>query len=279
METCRRGLRLFPHDAELRFREGVVLDALGRREEARQAYSSVLTSVEERHFSSVDRALTGFKVHQNLAVAAMGLNDFAGAEREWREVVRAAPRYRPGWRGLGEALIRAGRFPDAEAVADDLARVTAIRAEGLLLKSRVAVAKGQFVDARIALDSAIAENPDDLEVLRSRCQFFLEHGETAEAESALNALIGHDPDDASAHHNLGTLLLQTARYDEAVQAYRQSLRFRSNCPGTYLNLGCALKDSGRIEEAVSAWEQALRLAPGDQAVQQELARFGRLAPV
>ncbi len=277
LETCRRGLKLFPHDVELRFREGVLLHELGRQQEAKQAYSAVLTNGEDRHFSSVDRALTGFKAHQNLAVVATDMGDLAGAEREWREVVRAAPRYRPGWRGLGETLVRAGRFPDAEAIAEDLTRNEATRTEGLLVQSRVAIAKGQFANARTALDWAVNENPDDLEVLRNRCQFFFEHGEPAEAEAALQALIAHDPADASAHHNLGTVLLRTARYDEAVQAYRQSLRFRSNCSGTYLNLGCALKDSGRVEEAVGAWEQALRLAPGDPAVCQELARVGRLS--
>ncbi len=61
-----------------------------------------------------------------------------GAEREWREVVRAAPRFRSGWRGLGETLIRAGRFPDPETIAEDLAGDGVIRAEGLSLKSRVA---------------------------------------------------------------------------------------------------------------------------------------------
>jgi len=278
LETCRRGLALFPHDVELRFREGVLLHELGRLAEAKEAYFAVLTDGEERHFSSVDRALTGFKAHQNLAVVATDMGDLAGAEREWRDVVAAAPRYRQGWRGLGETLIREGRFRDANAVAEELIQQQALRAEGLLLRSRVDIAKGQLADARIALDSAVTENPDDLEVLRNRSQFFFEHGAVADAESALKALIGRDPDDAAAHHNLGTVLLQTARYDEAVQAYRQSLRFRSNCPGTYLNLGCALKDSGRIEEAVGAWEQALRLAPGDPAARQELARVGRRSP-
>jgi tetratricopeptide (TPR) repeat protein len=102
--TCRRGLRLFPHDAELRFREGVLLHELGRLQESRLAYSAVLTNREDRHFSSVDRALTGFKAHQNLAVLATDMGDLAGAEREWREVVRAVPCYRPGWRGLGETF-------------------------------------------------------------------------------------------------------------------------------------------------------------------------------
>jgi GT2 family glycosyltransferase/tetratricopeptide (TPR) repeat protein/2-polyprenyl-3-methyl-5-hydroxy-6-metoxy-1,4-benzoquinol methylase len=279
LATCRQGLGLFPQDVELRFREGVALCGLGRLDEAKRAYSAVLTSAEERHFSSVDRGLAGFLVHQNMAATAAKMGDLAEAEREWREVVRAAPHYRTGWHALGETLIAAGRLPEAVALADELVNDGPMHVEGVLLKSRIAVASADLISARTALDSAMAQSSDDLEVLRSRSQFFFEHGEPTEAESALNALLARDPNDASAHHNLGTVLLRAARYDEAVRAYRQSLRFRSNCAATYLNLGSALKASGRIEEAVAAWEQALRLAPGDPTARQELAAVGRLAAV
>ena len=114
LETCRRGRSLFPHDAELRFREAVVLHESGRYDEARQAYGDVLRNGEERHFASLDRALTGFKAHQNLAVIARDKGDLVEAVREWREVVRAAPQYRVGWRGLGDTLVRAGQIEDAE---------------------------------------------------------------------------------------------------------------------------------------------------------------------
>ncbi len=119
-ETCRRARELFPQDAELRFREGVLLHDLGRLEEARRAYRDVLENREERHFTSVDRALTGFKARQNLAVVAADLGDLADAERQWRAVVREAPRYRTGWRGLGEILMRLGRFDEARALAEGL---------------------------------------------------------------------------------------------------------------------------------------------------------------
>jgi tetratricopeptide (TPR) repeat protein len=276
LATCRQGLGLFPQDIELRFREGGVLDALGRLDEAKRAYSAVLTSAEERHFSSVDRGLTGFMVHQNMAVTATKMGDLAEAEREWREVVRAAPHYRTGWRGLGETLIGAGRLAEADALADELVKDAPMWLEGILLKSRIAIAGGDMGRARTALESAATQNPDDLEVLRSRSQFFFEYGQPAEAESALKALAARDPNDASAHHNLGTILLRSARYDEAVRAYRQSLGLRSSCAATYLNLGSALKESGRIEEAVAAWEQTLRLAPSDPTARRELERVGRL---
>ena len=61
MEATRRGRALFPRDTELRFREGVLLHELGRLGEARQAYLDAISMGDERHFSSVDRALTGFQ--------------------------------------------------------------------------------------------------------------------------------------------------------------------------------------------------------------------------
>ena len=277
LEDCGRGRAMFPKDAELRFREGVLLHELGRLDEARRAYLDVLECREDRHFSSVDRSLSGFKARQNLAVVLGDLGDLAEAEEQWRRVVAEVPGYRPGWRGLGETLIRRGRFAEAESVAERLLSDNCNRVEGFLIKSRIAVSQGRVADAMAELDRAVVEFPDDAETLSRRCQLLFEHGTHDDAERALKDLIDHDPNDASAYYNLGTLMLRTRRYDEAARAYRQSLRFRTNHPATYLNLGCALKDSGRMEEAVTAWEQALRLAPGDPSVREELARAGRVA--
>ena len=49
LAACRRGRGLFPRDAELRFREGVLLHELGRLDEARRAYLDVLEHRDERH--------------------------------------------------------------------------------------------------------------------------------------------------------------------------------------------------------------------------------------
>jgi O-antigen biosynthesis protein len=275
LETCRQGRSMFPRDTELRFREGVLLHELGRLEESRRAYHDVLGMREERHFASIDRALTGFKVRQNLAVLANDMGDLAEAERQWRVVVREVPSYRAGWRGLAETLLRGGRHEELSALAGELQHDRTLCAEGLLIEGRTAIKQGRIADARAVLDRAIGEYPDDLETLRGRGQFLFEHGSAEEAESALRALIDHDPADASAHHNLGTLRMRTQRYDGAVEAYRRSLSLRPHYAATHLNLGYALKDSGRLDEAVAEWEQTLRLAPGDTAARHELTRIGR----
>jgi len=272
LATCRRGRDLFPEDAELRFREGVLFHELGRWDDAVKAYRDVLANHEERHFSSIDRGLTGFKARQNLAVVYAEMGDLAQSEEEWRQVVREMPGYRPGWRGLGEILLREGRHSEVEEVAGRCLGDPALRVEGRLLRSRLAMARGNVEAAGEEVERAVAEAPSDRAALEARCQFLFEHGPPSAAEKALRSLIERDPNDAAAHHNLGMLLVPLKRYDEAARAFRQSLRHRADAPSTYLHLGYALKESGRLEEAAVAWQQVLRLAPDNAAAREELRR-------
>jgi GT2 family glycosyltransferase/tetratricopeptide (TPR) repeat protein len=274
---CRQGRELFPADAELRFREGVLLHDLGRLDEAVSAYHDVLEGSEERHFSSVDRGLAGFKARQNLAVAYGDMGRLDEAERQWRQVVSEMPDYRAGWRGLGEAVLRQGLFDAGNRIAEELLQKLPLRREGRLLKSRIALELGAVAEARRWLDEALSESPDDLEVIRWACQFLFEHGPPEEAEAALRRLAERSPGDASARHNLGTLLLRARRYDEAADSYRESLGFRLDNATTHLQLGYALKEAGRTAEAVLAWEQVLRLAPDDPAAVDELRRLREMA--
>jgi O-antigen biosynthesis protein len=274
LQTCERGRALFPEDAELRFRQGVLLHDLGRYQEAATAYRDVLNNHEERHFSSVDRGIFGYKTRHNLAIAAAAMDDLTESERQWREVVREVPLYRPGWRGLGEVLLRCGRFDAALETADRMLAESSLRPEGMLLRALVAVGQGAVEQARARYGEATASYPDDLQILRGLCQFLFDHGSSREAEEALRKLSERDPADASAHHNLGTLLLRGKRYGEATEAYRASLQLRPDAAATYLHLGYALKESRRLDEAVAAWEQVLRLEPGHPAAADELNRLG-----
>ena len=274
LATCRRGLDLFPQDVELRFREGVVLHELRRLEEAAQAYRNVLAVRECRHFTSIDRGLTGFKARQNLAVVYTDLGDLIRAEEEWRRVTRDVPLYRSGWRGLGEVLLRGGRFREAVSVAEHCLRDPALRVEGRLLKTRLAMAAGDTSTAWAEIEQTIADDPSDHAALETRCQMLFEQGPPSQAEAALRDLVERRPAEASAHHNLGTLLMRLKRYDEAARSFRQALRHRADAPATYLYLGYALKESGRPDEAASAWQQVLRLAPDDAVAREELKHVG-----
>jgi tetratricopeptide (TPR) repeat protein len=105
-EVCQRALRLFPKDAELRFREGGLLHDFGRLPEAAEAYRKVLETDEEPHFASVESGIKGYLTRHNLAVVYSEMGDWAGAEAEWRIVLTEAPNFRLAQSGLREALQR-----------------------------------------------------------------------------------------------------------------------------------------------------------------------------
>ncbi len=277
-EACERGLRSFPEDAELRFRRALLLHEAGRLEESAAAYREVLDGPGERYFTSVDRGIRGFKARQNLALVYADLGDLARSEEQWRLVVKEAPRYGLGWRGLGEVLLRRGKRAEAAALAERLAGEDGLRADGLLLRGRAEAAAGDLAEAERRLREAAAARPDDPEAAEACCRFLFEHGEPAEAEAALQGLLRLRPQDAAAHHNLGTVYVRQGRAQAAAQPDRRSLENRPDSAATWERLGEALRDAGRLREAADAWGWALQLDPGNAEAAEGLRRARQAAP-
>jgi GT2 family glycosyltransferase/2-polyprenyl-3-methyl-5-hydroxy-6-metoxy-1,4-benzoquinol methylase len=104
LAACAEGRRLFPEDVELQFREGVLMQELGRPAEARAAYLRVLNNRDERHLSSVDRGLTGFK--------ARHLRDNWVRDDRWKRYGML-----PAWPGRRRRL--PGAFPELHVQNND----------------------------------------------------------------------------------------------------------------------------------------------------------------
>lgn len=228
-EVCERGLIQFPEDPELLFRRGILAHQFGRFEEAEQAYLSVLRERGERHFTSVDRGITGFKARHNLAVVYWDMGRPDQAEALWRQVVQEVPKYRDAWRALGENLVQQGKLEVAELEADRLVKDDRLRGEGLMIKAMVAKARGDRAAARRLLEAAAAESPG-LDALRALGAILFEDGDLRMAEETLRRIVRDEPEDASACCNLGTVYLRTGRPQSAIECYRESLRMRPNSP-------------------------------------------------
>jgi glycosyltransferase involved in cell wall biosynthesis/Tfp pilus assembly protein PilF len=259
-ETCERGLSIFPKDAELLFRRGILAHRCGRLEDAKLAYLAALSSGEERHFSSLDPGIRGFKARHNLAIVYADMGRFAEAEIEWRRVVHEAPEFTPGWRGLGETLIRQRKYQQAATESSRLLSHRRFRLEGLMLQAEVAKAEGNSEESLHLLEQAISEFSEEAEPLRRICQVLFESGDPSRAEVVLRKLVQREPGDASARHNLGTMLLQLNRLEDAEAEYRTSLELRPNSPATHQNLGYVLRGLGRTDEANAAFAEAVRLS-------------------
>lgn len=227
LRAVEEALALFPLDGELRFRRGVLLHDLGRPADAARAYEDLLGRPDGRHFSSVDRGIGGFKARQNLAIVYQALGRVAEAVAQWRAITEAEPAYRPGWRGLAEALLDQGRLNEARAVVADLRRATsAPMGEADYLAGLVARSAGDLSGALRQFRRAVRALPFDPEPLRELSRALFEEGPLDEAEETLAGLADLRPDDPAALRNLGAVRLRLGNAPGALAALEASLLLR-----------------------------------------------------
>jgi GT2 family glycosyltransferase/tetratricopeptide (TPR) repeat protein len=247
---CQQGLRLYPDDKELHFRCAMLHHHFGRLNDAEQSYLKVLNSQEQRHFSSVDQGLGGYKARHNLAIVYDDMGRLGKAEQQWRLIVNEVPDYLPGWRGLGESLLKQGRQVGFRELVGELLAHPKRRATGRLLESRFCEEQNDLAGARLALEMALREVPDASEPLQELCRLLFATAPAEDAADALERLVDREPQDAAACHNLGTVYCRLARYDDAVTAYRKSLELRPRSEPTRKQL-----------EFAAAQGQALKRSP------------------
>jgi GT2 family glycosyltransferase/glycosyltransferase involved in cell wall biosynthesis/tetratricopeptide (TPR) repeat protein/SAM-dependent methyltransferase len=266
--ACCTGLDLFPRDVELRFRRALLLHEEGRLAEAAAMYEGLLLDAGERHFTSIDVGISGFKARQNLALVYTDLGILEKAEAQWRHIVAEQPHYRPGWRGLTDLLFAQKRHDDVRAIAERLASDPHLRADARILESRLALCRGEGDEAQRLLEQAVAEYPEDPEPRQALCRYLFERGLPAAAVEALRELTRRSPTDAAAYHNLGIACLRLGFYVEALDGFQHSLRLRPHSAGTLFHLGHALSRLGRTDEALAAWQEALQHDPAHTAAQE-----------
>jgi len=105
---CTQGLRLFPDDKELLFRQAMLFHAAGRLEQAEQTYLRILQEQTERHFASVDLGITDYKTRHNLAIVYEDLGQPDIAQQVWNDILLTHPHYEPALRRLPRtAVLRA----------------------------------------------------------------------------------------------------------------------------------------------------------------------------
>jgi glycosyltransferase involved in cell wall biosynthesis/cytochrome c-type biogenesis protein CcmH/NrfG len=226
VQVCLGGLKLFPNDPELLFRLGILHQVTGDTDEARTCYEALLNAGDERHFSSIDRGILGFKASHNFALLEMEAARFSEAAVHWHEAVREAPLFRPAWEGLIDALIQMGQFDEATAACDKMALHPGLRGIALALKSTVASAEGMTSAAESLLHDALKLEPQHPQLLRMLAQHYFARDDLERAERTLLEIIETDDSDGAAYHNLGCVYARLGRIDDAESCFKRSLQLR-----------------------------------------------------
>jgi tetratricopeptide (TPR) repeat protein len=175
---------------------------------------------------------------------------------EFRNAVKADPKFGEAELKLGEAQLRLGDGPRALRSfvrAADLLPASAeaqVRAGGLLLLA------SQFAEAKGRADKALAIDAKRVDALVLRA----------------NALAGLSDLDA-ALANLGALRLVRGERREAEEAYRSAIEKSPTSVDAHLALANFLWATGRLPEAEAGFKAALALEPGRVLTNRALAAF------
>jgi tetratricopeptide (TPR) repeat protein len=263
-----RGRELFPEDAELLFRQGILEQRAKNYEQAIESYLGALNNRGERHFSSRDSGITGYKARHNMASIYREMGRPELAELQWRLSLVERPSYQDGWRGLVDTLLDQNKHVTLDVEIETAKEREDLADEITGAAARLAAKRGNIETALRMLDQALEEASHHVELLRLKCQLAFEHATAEVAVAALEELCRRTPDDGAAWHNLGTAYHRSGCNALAEISYQKSLALRPDSVSTVVQLGCVHEALGRHDAARRAREAASRIGTKHPAVEE-----------
>ncbi|POM19663.1 Beta-barrel assembly-enhancing protease [Burkholderia cepacia] len=232
-----------PLRASHHHRFGKVLEALGRLDEAEQAFGQALL-IEPQ---SAD-------VLADLGNLLRVLGRQAEAELAYRLAITVRADFVLAHANLGAILVDMQRLPEAEAASRQALVLCPDHPEahynlGVALQNldRLPEAEAAYRDA-IRCRPGLPQPHNNLGcVLRAQ-------GRHDEAMAVFADALSLAPDMAEVHYNLGTTFAHAGRHDDAERAYRRALELRADYGDARFGLATLLLGLGRFEEGWRRYE-------------------------
>ncbi len=167
-------------------------------------------------------------VHFTVGLAAMHLQRWTEAEREFRTAIMLDGRWPRAYEALGEVLIQRKQYAEAIRELEHGLRVEPYSGVGNRLAGIARLNRLEFPKA-------------------------LEH---------LTLAVDIDPDDAEAWHLCGDVLLRMRRFEEAEPYLQRALKLNPRSADTSVSIGYLCLHRGDTRRALDAFNRALELQPG-----------------
>lgn len=191
-----------------------------------------------------------------------------------RAAARESPRDHAAQRALGIALLRAGRYREAEQQLTRASRLAPRGSlEALFDVARVSFARGDHSAAERACRAL--QRADRGAVLTRVCnaRADLVWNRSARAFAELEAALASAPNDYEALFALGEAHRRRAAVSEAESAYQRAAQARPGEADPYLGLGRLYAAAGRRDDAVRALRRAMELDGSSPEIAFELGRL------
>jgi protein O-GlcNAc transferase len=159
---------------------------------------------------------------------ALSRNDFATAEKQYRDAATLDPRSAKAQFGLGNVYVRQGRFAEAE----------------------------QAYKAALALEPGMTAAQTNLGVT------YYQMGQLSKATDSLTTALKAEPNDAKTLYLVAVIRLQENNLPEAEELLVKARGVDPNLPEVYYGLGVLYRLKGQKEDAIKAFEKFLAIGPG-----------------
>lgn len=212
--------------------------------------------------------------HTGLGEALLRQGRYAEAASAYREAIRLDDRFAAAYTGLGVVCAAQNDLTGAEENLRRALKLEPRLAEAHNSLGRVLQVRNRQADAVAEYEKAI-EVKSDFAVARYNLAGVLASlGRVPEAVTQLEAAVASDAGFAAAHYDLGALLAKLGRLDEAIAHDAEAARLMPGNADVLNNWGSALARQNRMEEARRKFEGALVIDSNHAAARRNLELLG-----
>ena len=240
-----------PKAAEAHNMLGVTLLAQGRSDEAGRAFDQALTL---RPTYITPRA--------HLAALARMTENWAEAERQFRELIRLAPREPFGHVGLAELMLVRKGVTEGLAVLDDWKRTDPKASEPYAFKAEVCAAQNMKAEAIREIGQAVSMSPPSAHAFRVQGDLLATEKDWKGAMAAYDRAISLRPEYFDALVRLGSIYAEQGLASRAIETFKKVTVLMPGYAPAFNNLAYLRAGAGDTSaETVALVERALALAP------------------
>lgn len=197
--------------------------------------------------------------------------DPAGAEREFRRVLKENPNSGLDRNKLGNALFSQGKASEAEAEFKEAIRLNPAdfishSDLGLTLRQQ------RYPAATAAFREAIRINPRYVDGHNNLGLALAGEGRTPESLAEFQEVIRLRPNSALGHFNAATALADMEKDEESTKALREAVRLNPNHHNAHYNLGEMLRLTGNLVESAKEFREYVNRAPDGPRTQRNKER-------
>lgn len=234
---------------EIWLEKGNVLAAMGRPEEAIEAYDRVIKAEPKNYLAWSNK---------EIVLAGMGLID-AALEANSR-VTELHPDWLQAWLRRAGMLMTNGRTDKAAQCLDRASEIAPQLAEVWNEQGAALLKLGKTDKALLCLDRALQIDPDFSEAWANRGAAMAIAGQHDKSLSYFDRAIDIDPENRDAWANKGSALYNTGRLAEAIECYEEALTV-TRSKELLNSMGWALLGADNPSAAAEAFDEALAIDP------------------